>query len=122
LTHHFLIFLFTILFHLSGYFCLIKRIEPFQYFAYLVFWWSYIIFMDNLFAMRVKRFIILNRNLPFLIVISSGFWCIFEIINLRLENWYYINLPGNVVQRWAGYMLAYGTVIPSHICNKRTYT
>jgi len=92
---------------------LIKRIEPFQYFAYLVLWWSYIIFIDVLLAMRTKRFLILNRNLPFLIIISSGFWCLYEIINLRLENWFYINLPRNFFQRWIGYLLAYGTVIPA---------
>lgn len=108
-----LIFLFAILFHLSGYYVLIKKIEPFQYFAYLILWWSYILLIDTLFAMRSKRFLIFNRNLPFLIVISSGFWCIYEIINLRLENWFYINLPTNFLQRWAGYMLAYGTVIPA---------
>jgi len=108
-----LISLFTILFHLCGYFVLIKRIEPFQYFAYLILWWSYIIFIDVLIAMRNKRFLILNRNLPFLIVISSGFWCIYEIINLRLENWFYINLPSNFFQRWIGYLLAYGTVVPA---------
>lgn len=37
----------------------------------------------------------------------------YEIINLRLENWFYINLPRNFLQRWMGYMLAYGTVIPA---------
>jgi len=37
----------------------------------------------------------------------------YEIINLRLENWFYINLPCNFFQRWAGYMLSYGTVIPA---------
>lgn len=92
---------------------LIKRIEPFQYFAYLILWWSYIIFIDVLILMRTKRFLILNRNLPFLIIISSGFWCIYEIINLRLENWFYINLPSNFFQRWIGYLLAYGTVVPA---------
>ncbi|MGD9577380.1 MAG: hypothetical protein AB7Y74_03920 [Syntrophorhabdus sp.] len=43
---------------------LIKRIEPFQYFAYLILWWSYIIFIDVLIAMRTERFLILTRNLP----------------------------------------------------------
>jgi hypothetical protein len=108
-----LLLLFTILLHLSGYYFLIKRIEPFQFFSYLVFWWSYIVFVDTLLAIRLKRFIILNGNLPFLIVISSGFWCMYEIINLRLENWFYINLPDKIVLRWAGYMLAFGTVIPA---------
>ncbi len=37
----------------------------------------------------------------------------YEIINLRLENWFYINLPQNFFQRWIGYLLAYGTVIPA---------
>lgn len=108
-----LIFLFAVLFHLTGYYILIKKIEPFQYFAYLILWWSYILLIDTLFAIRSKRFLIFNRNLPFLIVISSGFWCMYEIINLRLENWFYINLPRNFFQRWVGYMLAYGTVIPA---------
>jgi len=108
-----LIFLLTILAHLSGYLFLIQRIEPFQHFAYLIFWWSYIVFIDNLFAMKTRRFIVCNKNLPFLILISSGFWCIFELINLRLENWYYINLPDYILQRWTGYLLAYGTVVPA---------
>lgn len=107
------ILLFSILIHLSGYYVLIERIEPFQYFAYLILWWSYIIFIDAVLARKIKRFLILNKNLPFLIIISSGYWCLYEIINLRLENWFYINLPHNFFQRWAGYMLAYGTVIPA---------
>lgn len=110
---HILIFLLTILIHISAYFFLIARIEPLQHFAYLIFWWSYVIFIDNLIAIRTGRFIICNRNLPFLIIISSGFWCVFEIINLRLENWFYINLPDYLPQRWFGYLLAYGTVIPA---------
>lgn len=113
MTHRFLILLFAILFHLSGYIFIIQRIEPLQYFSYLVLWWSYIIFVDDLYAMRTKHFLVCNRNLLFLMLISSGFWCIFEVINLRLYNWYYINLPGDRIQRWIGYMLAYGTVVPA---------
>jgi hypothetical protein len=39
-------------------------------------------------------------------------------MNLRLENWYYINLPDNILQRWAGYLLAYGTVVPAILVTK----
>lgn len=104
---------FGILFHVSGYYVLIKRIEPFQHFAYLIFWWSYIMVIDALVAARTSRFTVLNRGLPLLILVSSAFWCIFEIINVRLENWFYVNLPPHTVERWAGYGLAYGTVIPA---------
>lgn len=57
----------------------------------------------------------LNRDLPEMVVISCGFWCVFELVNLRLENWFYVNIPFEAPVRYAGYLLAYGTVIPA-IC------
>jgi hypothetical protein len=89
------------------------RIEPFQYFFYIISWWSYIIFADALLSVREKKFLVLNRWLPLLIVISCGFWCIFELINVHIQNWFYINLPGQVFQRYTGYLLSFGTVIPA---------
>jgi hypothetical protein len=43
---------------------------------------------------------------------SIFIWLIFEAANLSLENWYYINLPHSMVERWLGYAIAYGTVLP----------
>ena len=43
---------------------------------------------------------------------SIFIWLIFEAANLSLENWYYINLPYSTVERWLGYAIAYGTVLP----------
>ena len=43
---------------------------------------------------------------------SICIWLIFEAANLLLENWYYINLPHSMVERWLGYAVAYGTVLP----------
>jgi hypothetical protein len=43
---------------------------------------------------------------------SLFIWLIFEAANLSLENWYYINLPHAAVERWLGYAIAYGTVLP----------
>jgi hypothetical protein len=45
--------------------------------------------------------------------ISVSTWLIFEIINLRLNNWTYYNLPFNVVERWCGYFISYASVIPA---------
>ncbi|MCX7857901.1 MAG: hypothetical protein N2513_08005 [Deltaproteobacteria bacterium] len=55
---------------------------------------------------------VLNRKLPYTILMSSAFWCIFEIINVRIANWFYINLPQEIEIRYLGYFFAYGTVIP----------
>jgi hypothetical protein len=89
------------------------RVEPLQYFFYLISWWSYIVFADAVLSLRANKFLVLNRGLPLLIIISCGFWCVFEIINVRIQNWFYINLPGGAYQRYAGYLLSFGTVIPA---------
>jgi len=99
--------------HLAGYYALWKRLDPFQYFFYNTAWWSYIIFLDALWAYKKNTYLVLNKKLPSLIVISCGFWCIFEIVNVRLENWFYITLPQETCLRYGGYLLAYGTVVPA---------
>jgi hypothetical protein len=43
---------------------------------------------------------------------SIFIWLIFEAANLSLENWYYIHLPHSKWERWLGYAIAYGTVLP----------
>lgn len=101
-----------------GVFSLLYEINPFQYYFYVTSWWSYIILADTVFAFRNNRFLILNRRLPLLLLISSGFWCLFELINVRLHNWHYINLPSESVLRYIGYLLSYGTVIPAIMVTK----
>lgn len=84
-----------------------------MYNFYLLSWWSYIAIVDASLALKRKRFLIFNRNLPFWIIVSSAFWCVFELINLRIQNWYYINIPDSSFIRFFGYLAAYGTVIPA---------
>jgi hypothetical protein len=108
----FVLIALSLLVHVFGYYALFHRIEPFQYYFYLLSWWSYIVLIDALHSLRHGSFLILNRQLFLVISISSGFWCLFELINLRIQNWYYINLPADGVCRFAGYFFAYGTVIP----------
>jgi hypothetical protein len=115
-----LLVVFSSVLALSSGLILHYRVEPLQYFFYLISWWSYIVFADAVLSFRESKFLILNRGLPLLIVISCGFWCVFEIINVRIQNWFYINLPGGVYQRYAGYLLAFGTVIPAIHVTKET--
>jgi hypothetical protein len=44
---------------------------------------------------------------------SVSFWCIFELFNLRLDNWSYHGLPPSLPERWLGYFLSFATVIPA---------
>lgn len=107
------LFVFAVTLYSFGLYTLIQKTGPFFYYYYITSWWSYIIFLDAVLSLKHKRFFVLNRYLPFLIIISSGYWCLFELINIRLQNWFYINLPPEISYRYLGYLLGFGTVLPA---------
>jgi hypothetical protein len=45
--------------------------------------------------------------------ISIPVWLVFELFNLRLQNWSYHSLPVEIPLRWLGYGLAFASVIPA---------
>lgn len=88
--------------------------EPFTTYFYTFAWWSYILVADALVYWVRGESLIINRTRAFLLMIplSIFVWCIFEAFNFRLSNWHYITLPPEAWQRWIGYAVAYGTVLP----------
>jgi hypothetical protein len=93
---------------------LFKKVDPFYSWFYCFAWWSYILIIDAIIYRLKGNSLILNRTKEFFLMIPWSFfiWLIFEAANLSLENWYYINLPHSRVERWLGYSIAYGTVLP----------
>ncbi len=91
-----------------------KKIEPFYSWFYCFAWWSYILTVDAIIYRLKGNSLIRSRTKEFFLMIpwSVFIWLIFESANLSLENWYYINLPRSTMERWAGYAIAYGTVLP----------
>jgi len=91
-----------------------KKIDLFYSWFYCFAWWSYILIVDATIYRLKGNSLILNRTKEFFLMIpwSVFIWLIFEAANRSLENWYYINLPPSIVERWSGYALAYGTVLP----------
>lgn len=104
-----------ILFLLISEFFLFKKIEPFYTWFYCFAWWSYILAVDGIIYRLKGNSLIRSRTKEFFLMIpwSIFIWLIFEAANLSLENWYYINLPDSIVERWIGYAVAYGTVLPA---------
>lgn len=92
----------------------LKKVEPFYSWFYCFAWWSYILTIDAVIYRLKGNSLLMNRTKEFFLMIpwSVFIWLIFEAANLSLENWYYINLPHSRVERWAGYFIAYGTVLP----------
>jgi len=93
----------------------LKKVEPFYSWFYCFAWWSYIFTIDAIIYRLKGNSLFINRRKEFFLMIpwSVFIWLVFEAANLSLENWYYINLPNSTVERWLGYAIAYGTVLPS---------
>lgn len=115
MIQRFFLITFSIALYSAGHIALISRHEPLINFFFVTSWWAYIILLDTLLARISGNFIFLNRSLPSMIIISCAYWAFFELMNLRLQNWYYVNIPYDAVMRYTGYFFAYGTVIPA-IC------
>ncbi|OGP72674.1 MAG: hypothetical protein A2V86_13405 [Deltaproteobacteria bacterium RBG_16_49_23] len=93
---------------------LFKKVEPFYGWFYCFAWWSYILTLDAIIYRLKGNSLLINRKKEFFLMIpwSVFIWLVFEAANLALENWYYIYLPHSTAERWLGYGIAYGTVLP----------
>jgi hypothetical protein len=88
--------------------------EPAVRWYYQLAWWSYIALADGLNRRLGGRSLVLDRPRRFLALcaLSVAWWCVFEAINLRLGNWYYVMDDPQRAARWAGGVLAFATVLP----------
>jgi hypothetical protein len=95
-------------------YCLFRKLEPFHSWFYCFAWWSYILLADNLLLVLRGSSLIYSRRrdlLPML-PLSIFIWLLFEAYNLVIRNWAYDEVPSALWQRWAGYTLAFATVLP----------
>lgn len=93
---------------------LVARVEPFYSSIYCFLWWSYIFAAD--FAVWKLRGTSLLRDRPkeflFLAIWSVPLWMLFEAVNLRIHNWYYVMVPWSFSWGMLFLVLAFGTVLP----------
>lgn len=84
------------------------------YFTPLV-WSGYILFIDSLVYKNKGTSLILTRPGEFalILLLSVGFWLIFEFYNLYIQNWHYVGLPEDLLLRWIGYAWAFATIWPA---------
>jgi hypothetical protein len=89
-------------------------IEVVGYWFFPLAWWPYILIVDGLVYRRKGSSLLKNhpRELFLLLPWSVCFWLIFELFNVVLNNWHYVMVPENMLQRWVGYAVCYATVLP----------
>ena len=90
------------------------RVEPFASFFYLFSWYGLIFTFDQLVLRREGRSAVARCGTGFILVLlwSAGSWYFFELVNLRLENWYYVFVTRVSWLRVGGDFLSFGTVFP----------
>jgi hypothetical protein len=89
-------------------------VEPIPSWYFQLAWWSYIVAVDALNRRRAGRSLLRDRPREFLWLsgVSIVWWTLFEAINLRLGNWYYVMDHSSRLVGWAAGALAFATVLP----------
>jgi hypothetical protein len=93
---------------------LVARVEPFFSLIYIFLWWSYIFVADFLvFKLRGKS-MLSDRPWEFVVIWwwSIPAWLLFEVVNRRIENWYYVMAPVSLTVGIAYLLFAFGAVLP----------
>jgi hypothetical protein len=93
---------------------LVRLVEPIPTWYYHLAWWSYIVGIDALNRRLGGRSLLRDRPRHFLWLagVSVLWWTAFEVVNLRLGNWYYVMSPAVRAVRWTGGVLAFASVLP----------
>jgi hypothetical protein len=98
-----------------GELALILHFQPVYRYSTPWMWTGFILFVDGLNHRLTGNSLVLKRprTLLLLLPLSIGFWVLFEAYNLKLDNWQYIHLPENPVQRYFGFGWAFATILPA---------
>ena len=99
---------------------MLRGAEPFATWFYLFAWVPTLVAADALVALtggagRRGEFLLLSRP-RFLLSMgawSAVIWLYYELINLRLLNWYYVFVPSDRAMRWVFTFIAFATVLPA---------
>jgi hypothetical protein len=93
---------------------MVLLVEPFVAWYYQWAWWSYILFADGLNRRLSGRSLLRDepRRFLWLAGVSVAFWTVFEALNFRLGNWYYVMDHPHRAASWAAGIVAFATVLP----------
>jgi hypothetical protein len=100
---------------------MLRTVEPFATWYYQFSWYSVLLAGDGLLALtgsatgRKGEFLLLGRksHLASVLFWSTVGWFFYELLNFRLQNWYYIFLPDDRSIRWVSTAVAFATVFPA---------
>jgi len=95
--------------------------QPVATWFYPLVWWSYVAIADGVLARRGAPSLLAPpwARLVGLAFASWAFWLLFEAVNLRIANWFYVGVPEVRPLRWIGVSLSFATVLPLLLVTER---
>ena len=93
---------------------MLRRVEPVTTLFYLCAWYGIVWTLDRLIHWREGRSLIARCGPAFLLILfwSAVGWYAFELINFRLQNWYYIFVLDHPVLQTLNAVFSFATVFP----------
>ena len=88
-------------------------VEPFPTWLYHFAWYGTLLALWGGLAWRDGRPPVGAGEAISLLFWSAAFWYVYELLNLRLANWYYVLVPEERWLRWGGTFVAFATVLPA---------
>ncbi|MGH7570101.1 MAG: hypothetical protein ACREL9_14215, partial [Gemmatimonadales bacterium] len=97
-------------------------VPPVPTWFYVFAWYPTLLLLDTV-VVRLGGESLLARPAALAAMLwwSAVIWCLFEALNFRLQNWYYVFLPAHRVERWAGIVLSFATVVPAIVLLARVF-
>ena len=99
----------------AGFALTVLQSEPVATHFYLVAWCGLIFSLDRVIHRLEGRSLIARCGLPgfgLVVLWSTVVWFFFELLNFRLQNWYYVFVTDTAAVRLVGTFVAFGTVFP----------
>jgi len=89
-------------------------VPPVPTWFYVFAWYPTLIILDALVARLGGTSLVARpRELGGMLWWSAVIWFLFEALNFRLQDWYYVLLPDHRAERWLGITLSLATVVPA---------
>ena len=96
------------------------EIPPVPTWFYVLAWYPTLVVLDQVVVLLGGESLLARPpELAAMLWWSAVIWFLFEAINFRLQNWYYVFLPPHRLDRWAGITISLATVVPAVLLPER---
>src|SRR2546421_60340 len=95
-------------------------IPPVPTWFYVLAWYPTLVILDQVVVLLGGETLLARPpELAAMLWWSAVIWLLFEAITFRLQNWYYVFLPPQRPDRWAGIIISLATVVPAVLLPER---